>query len=162
MVKNSSIYVRIEEETKKHIEAVARSQGKSLTTFVVEAATKAAAEAAKAKGKGQRARGRHTGVPTYFRAHCFEASRGGESNYSAPGYHLTMHLSDEMPYDMDADEWEAEVNGLRRLLAREDDAGVWRWFHSHFPKCMELVPARRRAQFIQGVRQAFEENRVEI
>lgn len=54
------------------------------------------------------------------------------------------------------------VDGLKELLAKEDSQAVWAWFKRYFPKCMELVPARRREQFVAGVQKTHEDDRNEV
>jgi len=63
---------------------------------------------------------------------------------------------------LDEDEWGREVDALLALLDGRDDEPVWGWFKRHYPKCMALVPARRRWQFVEGVRKAHEDNRVAL
>ena len=84
---------------------------------------------------------------------CSEASRGGDTGYDRAGWHLAIHVADsERPYDIDdADKWGAEIDALVKLLDDEDDDGVISWFERHYPKCMALVPHRRRRQFLKGV-----------
>lgn len=108
----------------------------------------------------QRISGQHTGVPAFFRACCREASRGNEWTYAHPGYHLAIHLWQQQPYDMDDDQWAKETDRLTNTLDQDDDDGVWNWLKEHFPKCMHLVPQRRKARFVAGVRLAYEEERI--
>jgi Holliday junction resolvase RusA-like endonuclease len=110
--------------------------------------------------RARRISGQHLGVPTFFRACCHEASRGNEWTYAHPGYHLVIHLWDQQPYDFDEDKWSKEIERLTGALDQGDDDGVWNWFKEHFPKCMRLVPSRRKDQFVAGVRQAYEEEAV--
>jgi hypothetical protein len=42
----------------------------------------------------------------------------------------------------------------------EDDEGVLAWFDRELPRCMALMPRRRRPQFLKGVYAMFEEVRV--
>jgi len=100
--------------------------------------------------------GQHCGVPSFFRACCAEASRGREWTYAHPGYHLAIHLSGQEPYDLDEDAWAKEIERLTSALDQQDDDTVWSWFKQHFPKCMRLVPSRRKDQFVAGVREAYE------
>jgi hypothetical protein len=110
--------------------------------------------------RGRRVSGQHTGVPSFFRACRHGASRGNEWTYAHPGYHLAVHLWDQQPYDLDGDQWAKETDRLTNALDQQDGDGVWNWFKEHFPKCMRLVPPRRKAQFVAGVRQAYEEERI--
>jgi len=97
------------------------------------------------------------GVPTYFRASCYEARAGGSAGYDVPGLHLSRHVTHQVPDDVGSeDEWESMVDELRFAAASGDDDAVWSWFLIHYPRCMELVPPRRRASFLQGVYRAHE------
>jgi hypothetical protein len=113
---------------------------------------------------------RFCGVPTFFRACCQEAaqSRGrqGSGGYANAGYHLTRHVTRLIPFDTEPEEWATETEKLGYLLmpgedrvnrALRDDDAVWRWFTEHMPRCMELVPTRRRGQFVKGAYQCAEE-----
>lgn len=105
------------------------------------------------------------GIPTFFRACCREA-RTQRNGYAGPGYHLAIGLAGMVPYDCDDDDWQEELNKLEALLSPtdpgklRDDNAVWEWFASHYPKCMALVPRRRREQFLKGVYQALDDDRI--
>jgi hypothetical protein len=61
------------------------------------------------------------GVPTFFRAQCRTASQGGAESYHSAGYTLARHMSGLEPYDVESDEWAAEIE---RFLELADDAAV--------------------------------------
>jgi hypothetical protein len=108
-------------------------------------------------------RGVHNGVPPFFMASCYEAIQGGTHGYAAAGWRLAASVGTQIPDDVDGlDDWAPEVDELHSALADNDDAAVWSWFKKHYPKCMRLVPVRRRAQFVAGVRGAHEEGRTEL
>lgn len=106
--------------------------------------------------------GVHTGVPGFFRACCWEATRGGTNGYFNAGWALANAIGSESPYDLETEDWQEEVETLKSLLANGDDEGVWNWYRRHYPRAMTLVPARRREQFVAGVHQAWEDGRVEV
>lgn len=105
------------------------------------------------------------GVPTFFRACCREASRGGKHSYEEAGHELARHC------DNLHDEPEAVMGELLTLL---NDAAKWyqrtdaahqavlAWFDREFPKCMALIPARRRDQFVRGVFRAYDDELVGV
>lgn len=159
MAKNAALYIRIDDDAKERITEAARREGKSMTTFILEAAEK---EARRVQSRKPSAHGVHTGVPGFFRACCREASRGGDFGYDHPGYHLAMHLNDQMPYDVEEDEWTEELATMTDLLTEDDIEGVWDWFRRRFPRAIKLVPARRREQFVRGVQRAHEDGRIEL
>ena len=105
----------------------------------------------------RRLEGQHRGVPAHFRALCYEASRGSRAGYSHIGYHLASLLTGEIPYDLDSEKWLDELLHLTRMLEADEEKNVWKWFHKHLPKFMELIPSRRKAQFLSGVWMAYEE-----
>lgn len=152
MVKQVMITIRVDRDTKSRIEAAASVKGQSMTTFIVEAAERAARKARPPKGQ-------FGGVPSYFRGCCMEATQGGTMGYFSPAWHLTIHLDTSMPYDMDEDDWADELAQLREHSRERNDDCVWQWFHEHYPKCMALVPKRRKEQFLKGVYEAIDEGR---
>jgi len=91
------------------------------------------------------------GCPTFFRALCSEARRGGLASYVGAGHELMRHVERLAPYCADDDDWDAEVEKLNSLVEQEDDQAVLTWFVDHYPKCMQLVPKRRRESFLAGV-----------
>jgi hypothetical protein len=164
---------RASPEEKTRFEAAAGRRGQSLTTFLREAAIKAAERAEAARPIADRA---HGGVPGFFCACCWEASRGGEWGYRGPGYTLSHHLGRLCPYTLDEDEWAAELDALWQILEdvaphgfdsadelAEDEevaARILGWFDEHYPKCMKLVPRRRRRQFVAGVLEAVKDETI--
>lgn len=100
-----------------------------------------------------------TARPTFFRALCAEAARGGRHTYEYAGYSLAAALRDLGPYSLDEDEWWDEIEKLGCHLDNDDDEEMWVWFRDRLPLCIALVPTRRRAKFIAGVKRAFEEGR---
>jgi hypothetical protein len=164
MAKDQLLIVRVDAATKQRIEAAARRLGKSVTSFLLESAETAArkveampeitASMMKPKGRGA--------CPTFFLACCHEASKGGESNYGAAGHELMRHVVHLCDYAVEEDEWEARLDRLQALLDAQDDDGILAWFDRELPRCMALVPRRRRAQFLKGVLAMHEENDCQI
>jgi len=165
--KSKTICFRVSAEEKERIEDAARRKGQSVTTFLQKAAEAAVRKVEAMPATKPRQFG---GVPTYFRACCWEASQGGATGYKRPAYELARHLAHEQPYEMGDDEWSAELQELADLLMPEapdrpttpgglsmiayelrDDEAVWAWFEEHYPRCMKLIPRRRRKQFVEGV-----------
>ena len=72
-----------------------------------------------------------------------------------------MHLRNQQPYDLDEEDWDARVERLCRLIDVSDTKGAGNWFREHFPKCMKLVPERRIEQFMDGVRRAYDDGRMD-
>ena len=99
--------------------------------------------------------------PSHFRARCHEASRGGSDGYEQAGYHLISHVGSLAPHDVDEEDWYRHVQELADLIQPvsedgksselPDDAAVLAWFDRWVPRCLVLVPARRRAAFLAGV-----------
>jgi Protein of unknown function (DUF1778) len=147
--KGANLVLRISIEQKAEIQSGANALGQSLTTFFIDAALK-------------QARGVHGGVPTWFRATCYEAANGGATSYETAGRKLASAVGAEVPHNVDLDDWVAEVAVLIDLLAGKDERGAWEWFQQHYPKFMALVPARRREQFIAGVLRAYLEDCIAV
>lgn len=157
MAKDELIIVRVDGAFKRRIEAAARRQGKSITSFLIAAAGTAArkveamSETTVAKPKGNGA------CPSYFVALCHEATSGGESGYRRAGHELTRHITDELDWELADKERDARIRELRDLICERDDEGVLAWFDCEVPRCMQLVPRRRRQQFLRGVYEMVDE-----
>jgi len=158
------LLLRISSEDKEKIRETASRRGESLTTFVRRVCLREADNELKKEAKKMEqveTRPKHTGVPSFFRYGCLEATRGGESGYWNAGWHLAIHTYEQMPYDIEDDEqWEEMLDELREAAGNEDVDAVWDWYCQVFPKCMELVPIRRKDQFVKGVMQAWEDDRI--
>src|SRR5262245_14421768 len=87
------------------------------------------------------------GIPHFFRVCCACANRGREGGYSNPGYHLAIHLAELIEPD-DNDEPDVKLDELLKPLAGGDDEAVLMFLCREFPRCMRLVPRRRRRQFL--------------
>lgn len=100
-----------------------------------------------------------TGVPSYFRASCYEvASRRLNVGYEYAGQQLARHLERLAPYDLDEDDWLGRLESLDEAIDGGDREGVMAFLLHHFPRCMALVPARRRDRVVAGVFEYAEEN----
>lgn len=95
--------------------------------------------------------------PAFFRAACWEASQGGSRTYRNAGSSLAAHLASLEPWDDANVDWEAEIVRLDQLLAVGATPAIIGWFAQHLPRCLALVPPRRRHQFVQGLHDYLEE-----
>lgn len=94
------------------------------------------------------------GVPSYFIG-CCQESKGHPKGYSHAGYHLAIHVEgSDIPYDASFEDWEGPIALLKRHILARNDRAIIRWFCDHYPRCMELVPKRRRSSFVDGVYRA--------
>jgi hypothetical protein len=156
VVKGDVVMLRISTQDKTAIKEAAERRGKSLTTFITEAAVKQARAAEPKKA----ARLVHGGVPSWFRGTCFEAAQGGTSNYSHAGYKLARSLGSVQPWEAGDDEWTAAVEQLKTLIDNDNEDAVWDWFAEHVPKFVALIPSRRRDQFLAGIYRAREADEI--
>lgn len=90
---------------------------------------------------------------TFFRG-CVARAKTSRHGYYEAGYHLMIHLRElvdgEVPDGM-----------IDRLLAAPDAAEqIWRWLRTTLPRCMALVPGRRKPSFLKGIDAAIEQGRV--
>jgi hypothetical protein len=95
-------------------------------------------------------------LPTFFRANIIEARQGRHGYFNA-GFHLAIHARSLVEGDVPdhvVDEFD------RALDAPDREEQMWRWLRRTLPRCMALVPTRRKRTFLRGVAQAFEEDRV--
>lgn len=109
------------------------------------------------------------GIPAFFRGLCNEARSGGRGGYKAAGHELARHVSNLVEGDDPA----AKLDELASLLfpctaddplriayVRRDHDALWAWFKRDFPRCMDLVPTRRRRKFLEGIYQAADDGLV--
>ena len=101
--------------------------------------------------------------PKYLRACVAEGRHGGSNSYAVAGWRLAIHLATELyGYDDESDELAEErlreVAGL--LEADASDEELVSWFKRRLPRCIALVPRRRHASFLKGVREAWEADRM--
>ncbi len=102
-----------------------------------------------------------SGVPTFFRACCRTAAGGGDDiGYEHPGRELMRHVRRLDPLSLELHEWSAICDELDEVVHEGDSREILSWFVRHFPHCMALVPRRRRAAFVRGVRAMSVELRI--
>jgi hypothetical protein len=161
MAKSETIILRVDAETKAWITEAANRQGKSLTTFLLQAAAKAAGKESPISVASLKPRGKGP-CPTWFLASCHEAKQGGTNGYYWPGYKLASALGSHQPYEVETDDWADEIERLNTLAQRNEREAVAEWFQAYLPRCLALVPVRRREQFLDGIFQAAEEGKIEM
>ena len=97
------------------------------------------------------------GIPTFFRLCCRDCSRGGQLGYDHPGRELGRHTLTLIPHGVDYREWmDEDITELENFLIAEDNPAVLRWFLTRFPKCLALVPKRRRPIFLRGLTESLQ------
>ncbi len=106
--------------------------------------------------------------PTFFRAACRKASEGGNGNgYDWAGYTLAGALANLIEYQgLDEADAKAEklqefaalfhhpgqlVRSVNVFLTSPDAPAALAWLARELPRCMALVPADRRDNFLRGV-----------
>lgn len=94
---------------------------------------------------------RFTGVPTFFRACCNTARQGGDCGYQTAGRELMRHYRSRIPHGYCFQEWSEICEHLDLSLADGDLKAAEAWFSAWYPRCMALVPKRRRGSFMKGV-----------
>jgi len=159
-MKNDLLIVRIDEKDKETIRQAAARRGESMTTFIGRACVREAQKELK-KGARKVIKVAHSGeCPTYFRIGCAEASHGGTNTYSNAAWHLAIHLHELTPNEIEPQEWNVMQRKLKEALDDQDVNAVFEWFRTVLPRCMKLVPYRRKKQFFQGVLAAHREGRL--
>ncbi len=154
----SPICIRVSEEERQTFKEAAARANKTLTRFIKDAAQQAARKVEKMLQAT--AAHVHGGLPSYIRASIYDASRGGTRSYREVGSQLARHLAGEIPDSAGHEEWQKELDKLSEIL--DDDRVVLKWFDAHYPRIMAQIPRRRRPQFLEGVRQAEEEELLEL
>jgi hypothetical protein len=89
--------------------------------------------------------------PTFFYATCRTASYGGRNSYEDAGYTLARNVSDLSPYDVDEEDWQTRLEELAALVADENDQAVLAWLKRYVPRCLAMVPSRRRQSLLRGI-----------
>jgi hypothetical protein len=148
-VKDRTINIRVDKKAHEAIKRAAEALGQSITTFVLESA----------KREAQRKKPTAT-PPSFFRARIAEARQGGTGGYEEAGFQLAIHVHQYLSDEHDDDQREAALERLDAGLSDDDDEAVLEWFQEELPKLVKLVPTRRRAQFLKGVRRAWEDDRI--
>jgi len=94
---------------------------------------------------------KHTGVPTFFRGCCYEASQGGAKTYRNAAWHLAIHLNDQVPYDTELDDWQNHIEE-RRAGPRGNLALVQTTLsemHAAYPKSPQETVRQRRLRCVR-------------
>ena len=162
MAKTEMIVIRVDLETKRRFEEAAEGMGLTLTSFLVKTAEAAAEVAARKRAKARVAprpalRKTSGACPTLFKATCSEARRGGGHGYDRGGRYLIYYCPSLIAADT-IEERKKKWGELADLIRARNDDGVLAWLDRELPRCMELIPQRRRASFLAGVYTAVEED----
>ena len=88
-----------------------------------------------------------------------EASRGGDRGYGWAGQTLLGAAADLIEWEK-PEEFDEKAEELKDAIHRGDDDGILGWFDRELPRCMALIPKRRRRMFLDGVYKEAEENGV--
>ena len=168
MTKEDVLILRIEDSDKVKLRQAAVFRGESLTTFVLRACLREAEKILKKHGKNEEERMRQMtkgfsgAVPSFFKALCLEAKRGGTSTYAVAGQELARHAGSLLLEEMEEDEAGELLEDLNDSAADENREAILAWFDAHLPGCLKLVPGRRRGAFASGVIGAAEQELIEL
>ncbi len=161
MTKESLMTLRVDEDLKRRIADAARYVGKSITDFALEATMLSVQQVESSPARPRTRKGpkpTYGAFPAYFKIRCQTARTGGANGYEDAGYMLAHGLDSEDPYELTSQQWRDELAKLRDLINAEDtNKQILAWFQRHLPRCVAIVPPRRRTRFIDGVRRAFGE-----
>jgi uncharacterized protein (DUF1778 family) len=147
----------------ENVESRSDKQPKQASLFDMDrSATPEEVESPPAKQTKRRAT-----VPAWFRALCREAAKGGSFGFHRVGYRWASNMPNPPPGFAPA-EWQEEVASLQGKL---DMAWLFTdkkrrtaiaelilaWFVRNFPQFMELIPPRRRGEFVLGFLDDFDD-----
>jgi hypothetical protein len=96
--------------------------------------------------------------PTFFLARCRESREGGSRGYLDAGYTIAGALPGLGPDDIEEDRWSGEIDRLNGLIDERDDVAILDWFGRFLPRCLALIPRRRRRNFLEGLYRHSEDN----
>jgi len=88
--------------------------------------------------------------PSFFKAACIEASKGGIGSYYNVGCLFAKSIHQLAPYTLNIEEWDQEIDILKKNVLSKRDDEVLHWLNQVYPKLMKLVPSKRRTQFLDG------------
>lgn len=103
--------------------------------------------------------------PSFFRAQVTSA-RSSRHGYEEAGYHLAIHAREMVENEVDAPTLAALDQAIESAFDGRLDPydraaqAVVGWLETALPRCMALVPRRRRDTFARGVARAIEEERI--
>ena len=95
-------------------------------------------------------------LPTFFRALVHEA-KTSRYGYAVPGYHIGIHLIDLV------NGWVNDEAGSELATAIHGGKPVdeiWKWLRRYLPRCMAIVPMRRKGTFMEGIMGSVEEGKL--
>ena len=93
------------------------------------------------------------GVPSFFRASVRDAqNRTHGLDYESAGWQFAGLLSE-------ADDDEEKAAELDRIIDAGNDEQLLAFLRREYPRCLALVPLRRRTKFIAGVWRGIDEGR---
>jgi hypothetical protein len=95
--------------------------------------------------------------PTFFVGNVITAKCSREG-YAEAGYHLAIHMREMVENEVE-DHVLADLDQVVGKHPEQLDR-IWAWMQRVLPRCMRLVPARRKDSFLRGVERALEEGRV--
>lgn len=114
-----------------------------MTTFATKAVEQRA-DKALARPRGA--------LSTFFRALVATATTGGAGGWRHVGAQFAGGCNSDMPYELTDRRKAADEMGRLKQRANDGDGdAVLVWFDKNFPRCMALVPRRRRDAFAEGV-----------
>jgi hypothetical protein len=105
----------------------------------------------------EKAAGTTVACPSYFVTLVLTA-RASRTGYEEAGYQLAIHAREEL--NGEADDY--VLDDLDVALGPHPARGerLWAWFQRALPRCMALVPSRRKETFLRGVERARAEGRI--
>jgi hypothetical protein len=162
MAKSELIVIRVDPETKRRFEEAAEGMGLTLSSFMIRTAEAAAEVAERKRAKARVAprpapRKTSGACPAFFKMTCAEARRGGGHGYDWAGRKLIGCAASLIAADTTEERYE-KFEELKGLIGDRNNDGVLNWFDRELPRCMELIPRRRRASFLAGVYTEVEED----
>ncbi len=154
VTKNATLILRVDSDAKERIVHAAQRAGRSVSDLVLEATMQTVQRIESAQPKQSATSGP---CPTFFKALCATAQTGGQHGYWRAGYELARHVHRLVPHGVEPGEWDERVYAVSCLAVDGSYEDVARWFAENLPRCMALVPKRRHAQFVEGVREFHEQ-----
>jgi len=102
--------------------------------------------------------------PSFFKACCIQAQRGGSESYYAAGYELARHLADILEDDADREAFSKKIDiAFNEKDEKQSRELLLKVLQQHLPACIKLVPEKSQlTTFADGFLKCLEDGNSEI
>ena len=99
-------------------------------------------------------------ISSWLKGNILTASQGGIESYATVGWHVGVHL-DDLIINLDEPKYDQAIKDWQNLDI-DNDSQVIGWCKEYIRHVMRHIPRARHGKFLEGIRQASEEERIEL